>query len=1277
MIKPRILIVEDELIVARDIKNILDSAGYSIPAIFSCGIDLIDFVKKDTPDLILMDIKLKGEIDGIETTRQVKTVCDVPIVYMTANVDKDIMERAKKTAPHGFIYKPIQVDMIKNAIEMALYKHEREKELYEQNVWLNATLNSIGDAVITANTEGNITFINPIAAKLSGWSYDKCKGLPLTDIFKIINSATHGLADNPVKWYIETGEISDSIKKTRLTSKSGKEFQISDSSSPILNSKGEVIGFVLVFRETMPVQEIQNELVESEKKYKTLFNSMLEGVCLHQIIYDESGNAVDYKIMDVNTKFEQILAFKKADVVNRKATEIYQTNIPPYLDIYAKVAQTGEPTEFETFYEPLNKYFLISVFSHGKEKFATVFEDITDKKRAELKIANNEKYLHNIFQTVIDGFWIIDTNGNLVDANNAYLKMTGYSRDELLKFKINDLDAMESPGDTRRRMEEIIENGSEIFETQLLHKDNHVIDIEVSSTYADFDGGQFLCFGRDITERKKMEMELKESKLFLDNMSDIAYIADVNGNIVWVNAASERVTGLSKKDVIGKAFLPLFIDKDHPSIRDMIKRTLKGESLENTITFTSGITCLVSSIPKRNDKGEIIGTFGIARDITERKRIESEREITIRLLEIINEKNELRELMQSVLTFMFELSGCEAVGIRLKEEHDYPYYEIRGFSEKFVKKEKYLCAKDLKGQILKDEIGNPVLECMCGNVLCSRFDASLPFFTEHGSFVSNGTTKLLATTTEKERQAHTRNRCNAEGYESVMLVPLRAGGETFGLLQFNDHREGCFTEQFVDQVERMAGNFSIALAQRKAEKELSEKQYFLTKAQEIGKIGTWELDVIENVLTWTDENYKIFGVPLGTKLNLETFMECVHPDDREYVAQEWTAALHGVPYDIEHRLLVNGKVKWVHEKANVEFDKNGNALLGIGFTQDISQLKIAEEKIRKKDLEFRKLSQHLPDMIYQFTRNPDRKYNIPISSEGIKNIFGCTPKDVVDSFEPIARAIHPDDLDRVIETIEISAEQLSPFSCEYRVILPEKGVQWILSNSTPEMLPDGSISWFGFTVNITERKKSEEQIKKDLLEKEVLIREIHHRVKNNLQVIISLLNLQAEKIEDPEIRDVFNQSRNRVFSMAMVHEQLYQSKELSHIEMHSYIETIVRDLKNMYAPLKHIKSHIQVDSIYFDVVHAIPCGLILNELVSNAYKHAFKTRDLGEITVMLVAKSGKHILVVKDDGDGLPVNLDPEHTDTLGMQLVKMLTLQLEGELSIENKKGTCFTVEF
>ncbi len=202
------------------------------------------------------------------------------------------------------------------------------------------------------------------------------------------------------------------------------------------------------------------------------------------------------------------------------------------------------------------------------------------------------------------------------------------------------------------------------------------------------------------------------------------------------------------------------------------------------------------------------------------KQIENEREATIEFLRFTNDSQGIEELIHGATAFLQRQTGCEAVGIRLKEEDDYPYYETRGFSEEFVLAGNWLCTRDEAGHLSYDSTGNPVLECMCGNVICGRFDPSKPFFTAQGSFWSNCTTKLLASTSVTDRQTLTRNRCNAEGYESVALIPLHLGTERLGLLQLNDRSKGRFNLDTITQLERLTGYLSVALAKFRAEKKL-------------------------------------------------------------------------------------------------------------------------------------------------------------------------------------------------------------------------------------------------------------------------------------------------------------------------------------------------------------------------------------------------------------------------------------------------------------------------
>ena len=214
----------------------------------------------------------------------------------------------------------------------------------------------------------------------------------------------------------------------------------------------------------------------------------------------------------------------------------------------------------------------------------------------------------------------------------------------------------------------------------------------------------------------------------------------------------------------------------------------------------------------------------------DRKRTQQERETTIDFLRLVTGSTGTRELIRAAAIFFQQQSGCEAVGVRLKEGDDYPYFEARGFPPEFLLVENSLCARDSAGAIVRDSDGLPICECMCGNVICGRFDPSKPFFTAAGSFWTNNTTELLTSTTDADRQARTRNRCNGEGYESVALIALRRGETQLGLLQLNDRRKGLFTPETIALWERLAGYLGVAIANARAEEALrqSEERFRVT-----------------------------------------------------------------------------------------------------------------------------------------------------------------------------------------------------------------------------------------------------------------------------------------------------------------------------------------------------------------------------------------------------------------------------------------------------------------
>ncbi len=339
---------------------------------------------------------------------------------------------------------------------------------------------------------------------------------------------------------------------------------------------------------------------------------------------------------------------------------------------------------------------------------------------------------------------------------------------------------------------------------------------------------------------REQRAELREFRTTLYSIGDAVISTDVEGLVKQMNPVAERLTGWKEAEAQGRPISEVFRivnEETRAKVEDPVARVLRdgvfvGLANHTLLIAEDGSECPISDsgAPICDESGAITGVVLVFQDQTESQRRLDERETRLTLLQLLNEQNDTHEMIRSITGFLQKRSGCEAVGVRLKEGDDFPYFETRGFTQEFVQAESNLCGRDATGELLRDFNGNPVLECMCGNVLSGRFNPALPFFTAKGSFWSNCTTELLASTTEEDRQARTRNRCNGEGYESVALFRLRSGDETLGLLQLNDRARGRFTPELLEFMESTADQIAIALAQRRARARLLESEERFSKS---------------------------------------------------------------------------------------------------------------------------------------------------------------------------------------------------------------------------------------------------------------------------------------------------------------------------------------------------------------------------------------------------------------------------------------------------------------
>jgi PAS domain S-box-containing protein len=858
--------------------------------------------------------------------------------------------------------------------------------------------------------------------------------------------------------------------------------------------------------ESSEIKKVQRALLSSERKFSVLYSSMTEGVAFHDVIYDSSGKAVDYVITDVNPSFERITGLPKKQAVGKRASELYGTGEPPYLDIYEKVASSGKPASFETYFAPMQKHFSISVLSPSKGKFTTVFHDVTPLRSAALFPEQNPSAVLRIAR-----------DGTLLYAN-------------------------------------------------------------------------------------------KSSAPLLD---------------LWKCQNTQRVP---------------------EQIRQQVTQALATQQItQHEVTYDS-VTYSLEIVPiGQYDYANIYGS-----DITERKKAED-------AIRVLNERFEMAQRAAGVGVWDWNTKSCH----------------IEWTPEMFR-----LLGLDPQKETASFEVWTAVLHPEDRERAAAKIDQAL----KTHSFLNNE-------------------------YRVV-----RPDGK---IVWINALGQGEYDDQ--NQPIRMSGICMDITERKKTEKTLSERENDLNRAQAVAKTGSWRLDVRRNQLLWSDETYWMFGIPKGTPLAYETFLGAVHPGDKEYVNQKWEEALSGAPYDIEHRIVVDGKVKWVREKAEMEFDKDGKMVGGFGTVQDITERKEMQNKLEEYSKNLEKLVE-------------ERTKKLELSSLYARSLIEA-------SLDPLVTINVEGKITDVNKATELatgcSREQLigSDFSdyftepekarTGYKTVFAEGFVRDYplairrKSGKTIDVLYNASIyrnaqgaiqGVFAAARDITERKRAEEKAQetaKMLQDAERLAAigatagMVGHDIRNPLQSIISdvyLAKMDLASLPDSEEKKGLQESieaieKQTTYINKIILDLQDFAKPLNPHAEKTDIETIINELLLRNGVPANIQTDAKVDdNAKTMMADSAYIKRIIGNLVSNAVQ---AMPNGGKLTLRACREAGDIVITVEDTGVGIPEEAKPKlflplfttkaKGQGFGLSVVKRLTEALKGTLTFESQegKGTKFALRF
>lgn len=756
--------------------------------------------------------------------------------------------------------------------------------------------------------------------------------------------------------------------------------------------------------------------------------------------------------------------------------------------------------------------------------------------------------------------------------------------------------------------------------------------------------------GRNSTTiRRKSEDDLLEKNVQLrdvfDSFHDGVLVLDRNFHYIYWNHAMEEISGVPGEEIFrsDKTAWEIFPHLAEQGVDKLMRRAMRGEAVKRkNIPYTlpegkSGFTNEILT-PLRSRDGKIYGVIDIVRDVTDQILMEKARESIYAISEAVQSTGSLDDLYRFIhKTISALMPAKDNFYIALYDEVNHSLHFPYFVDEKEKSPGPQPMGKGLTEYVLRTE--EPLL------VSPDKFKELI----DRGEVVSIGPASI-----------------------DWLGVPLKIQNKTIGVLAVQSYTDGLrFKEDEKNILQFISAQVAMAIERKKAHEALkrSEKKYriLVEKASDVIAI------VQDGVLKYVNPRAAELSGYSSEELLDMPFSRFVHAEEIGSIEENYRLRMMGnkVPGSYETRLL--------HKDGHVVFvEIHGSRIPFRGkpadyvVIHDISERKRMQQKIHESEEQYKNLVEKADIAI--MIDDVDGKFKY--FNKTFSRIFGYTEKDIKNL--SIRSIIHPDDRDRVLRLHEdrMQGKQVKKryeitgvrkdgtlLDCEIDVVVLREGKRIVGTRS--------------YMWDITERKQAEVRLKASLKEKEVLLREIHHRVKNNLQIISSLLNLQSRNLKDEKARDMFKESQVRVRSMALVHEKLYRSEDLSNVDFSEYIRNLAEHLFHVYG-VHDVDLKIDIENVFLDINTAIPCGLIISELISNSLKYAFPKGGGGELKVGLRRDSEEfYKLTVGDSGKGLPEDFDIKSGDSLGLQLVDMLTEQLNGSLSFKHGAGAKFEIMF